>query len=403
MDDSLPVRAAGLRPAQAYDYLAVRRRFGVGGSYDVVSETGRVCSTSTQTQCARAVAASDVEFVKTRCPDMCFEESIVTTRGDETRRWIGADAAKLLLGEIDSPDDALWLVASSGYELNCGDASRTSLRAVADGYEILATTFAAPPCIVCRTNYWHLHVSKSGKIKVLNSVLLEEQCGCAGRKPAGLRSRSIDLGESALGDFLAHCAHLEAASVVSFEQLERELAAYGAPPELIAAARAARADEVRHAELVGRLARARGGEPVKPEVEPHGIRALDEIALENVVEGCVRETFAALVAGYQAEHAHDRELREAMVGIAEDELRHAILAHRVQRWIAGKLDAQALARIEAAKARAVRELVREAAQPVADELQRAGGLPSMTVAGALVGELAHSLWSARAPGAPKAA
>jgi hypothetical protein len=242
-----------------------------------------------------------------------------------------------------------------------------------------------------------------GAITKLREFLRAGKCGmgCGGRKPAGLHSAAVDRGTSLLGDFLARCAHLEAASIVAFEQLERELTAHAAPPALIEAARHARADEMRHAALVGGLARARGGSPVVPEVEPLAVRTPEEIALENVVEGCVRETYAALVAGYQAEHARDRELREAMISIAEDELRHAILAHRVQRWLAGKLDRAALARVAEAKARAVRELVREAACPVADELQRAGGLPSTAVACALVGELAHSLWAA--PSTPRAA
>lgn len=424
-ESGFPIRPSGLKTTAAYDYLAIRQRQRFGGQdvappssdagalaagdagetwaplgFTVLSETGSACATATSAQCKELIARHPTTFVMTDCPMICFEDSVVTTRGDAVERWVGVDQLKRLLGEIDSPDDALLIAWANDYRLTCNDALRTSVRAVSDGFELFATKTGG--CPVFGTYRYHLHVSRAGEIAVVDTFVLSEECGCAGRRPEGLRSAARDRGMSPLGDFLARCAHLEAASVVSFERLARELTAHGAPPDLIAAARDAQADEVRHAAVVGQLARARGGEPVQPEVEPLAVRGLEEIALENSVEGCVNETFAALIAGYQAEHARDRELREALIGIAEDELRHAILAHRVQRWIATELDAPALARVAAAKARAVRKLVREAAQPVAEELQRAAGLPSVAVASALVGELTHSLWAPN-PGAPKAA
>jgi hypothetical protein len=47
-------------------------------------------------------------------------------------------------------------------------------------------------------------------------------------------------------------------------------------------------------------------------VGAHGARSLESIAIENAVEGCVNETWAALVATLQAAHATDPELRAVM-------------------------------------------------------------------------------------------
>jgi len=67
------------------------------------------------------------------------------------------------------------------------------------------------------------------------------------------------------------------------------------------------------------------------------VRDLEEIALENAVEGCVRETFAGVAATYKAAHAGDAGIAAAMRIIAQDETRHAALAWDVAAWLDGKL------------------------------------------------------------------
>src|SRR5207302_2062069 len=121
----------------------------------------------------------------------------------------------------------------------------------------------------------------------------------AGRIPAGLARARMAAVPSLLGSYFASAAHLEAASVHAFRRLRCELAAHRAPARLLRSARRAQRDEVRHARLMARMARRFGGAPVPARVAPIGPRALDEIAIENAVEGCVRETFGALVASFQ--------------------------------------------------------------------------------------------------------
>jgi hypothetical protein len=216
---------------------------------------------------------------------------------------------------------------------------------------------------------------------------------CTGRRPAGLHSHSRDRGQSKLGDYLAHCAHLEGASVFAFERLACELNAHGAPLELVDEAISARGDEVRHTLAIGQLARMLGGEPVTPAIASLPLRTLEVIARENAVEGCVRETYGALLGGYQAEHAHNAMLRAALAEIAEDELRHAAFAHRVQRWIMSRLDQGARQRVRHAQQRAVFELAAEAAVASDPELRLTAGLPSPAMARVLIDELSRALWN----------
>jgi hypothetical protein len=50
---------------------------------------------------------------------------------------------------------------------------------------------------------------------------------------------------------------------------------------------------------------------------PHAEQSLEELATDNAVEGCVRETFAALLAVHQSEHGTDPSIREAFGSIAD--------------------------------------------------------------------------------------
>src|SRR5262249_51281795 len=118
---------------------------------------------------------------------------------------------------------------------------------------------------------------------------------------------------------IAAAAWLEGAAVFAFEALGRELSAHGAPASLIERAKKAQRDEKRHRRAMSALA-ARFGVAVQPvELEPLAVRPLFEVAIENAVEGCVRETWGAAVAAFQGEVALDRAVRRAMRSIAADE------------------------------------------------------------------------------------
>ena len=202
------------------------------------------------------------------------------------------------------------------------------------------------------------------------------QCGLCpngGRRPSGLASAPAQAHVSAVGDYFAQAAHLEAASIAAFRILRREIASYGAPADLLDAARRAEADEVKHTRMTTKIARAHGGKRPKVRLAPSKSRSLEAIAIENVVEGCVRETFAALVALWQADHAADPHIAAAMKEIAVDESRHAALAWSVAAWADPLLDAGARKRVEAAKLKAICDLEKEIeTEPHPDLVVRAG-------------------------------
>lgn len=201
------------------------------------------------------------------------------------------------------------------------------------------------------------------------------------------------LGDDALGRALAHMAALEAASIPAFARLARELAAHRAPLSLIRSAERARRDEVRHAATMRGLAHARGGSMGRvPGRAVRGVRPLAELAIENALEGCVRETWGAAVARFQAAGAADPALRRAMAVIARDEARHAALAWRVHRWALSRLDEPARRECARALRDEAASLRRELDGCFEDATARALGVPTGAAARALASAIDGALW-----------
>jgi len=204
---------------------------------------------------------------------------------------------------------------------------------------------------------------------------------CEGRRPLGHIEADTAEADRSLGGFLAHCAHLEAASVSAFEQLARQLTDRGAPASLVRRCREAALEEQDHAQAMDMLARRHGG-AVVPAVHSLVAEDLETIATHNAVEGCVAETWAALSACWKGRHATDPTLRAVYARIAVDELRHAGLAWDLHTWLLSRLDADARARIEAAQVAAIAALPDLAAQQ-ARSTPDALGMPSGPQAAAM--------------------
>lgn len=230
-----------------------------------------------------------------------------------------------------------------------------------------------------------------------STEILTCQSFCTGRLPACLRPGAGTSGTTnAVGEYLARVAYLEAASVDAFAILAAELRAHGAPRSLVRSAQRAGADEVRHAREVGALATAFGVAAAKPVVARSTVRPLVDVAIENAVEGCVRETFGALVATWQAEHARDERVLAAMKRIARDETRHAALGWRIFEWTMSRLDARARDRVERAMVHATHELERSArAEPHASVVALLGVPPASRMV-ALLHAMQAELSGARA-------
>jgi hypothetical protein len=186
---------------------------------------------------------------------------------------------------------------------------------------------------------------------------------------------------------LADAAWLEAASVDAFRLLRRELRRHGAPRRLLRAASRSARDERRHARTSKALARSFGVTVPSVERDVVSPRSIEAFALENAVEGCVRETWGALVALRQAAHASERGVRAAMSRIARDEIRHAELAWSIDAWLRPRLTDPQRERVRNARAAAFAELAQDAAAPLPFAERRRLGLPGADEASQLLSEL----------------
>lgn len=206
-------------------------------------------------------------------------------------------------------------------------------------------------------------------------------CG-VGRLPDG--TMTCGRGDT-IGERLAMQSYYEAASVVAFRRLADVLAREGAPADLVRRARRAADEERRHAHLFAELARARGAEPAAPSIGPNET-SLFALALENAREGLVRETYGAVVAMHQGEHAVDPELRRAFAAIASDEISHAELSWDLARWFDTRLSESQRMAVEAARLEALATLG-DAANAEHDALDAALGLPEPAAGRAIFGHL----------------
>ena len=184
---------------------------------------------------------------------------------------------------------------------------------------------------------------------------------------------------------LAMQAYYEAASVVAFARLAGVLAAESAPQTLVRRVTRAAEDERRHAELFTRLAEARGA-CVPPLDDAPASSSLFALALENAREGCVRETYGALVALHQSQHAADAELRAAFATVADDEIAHAALSWELARYFDSRLSTEERALVERER-RAATQHFREIATREHDAIDAVLGAPAPAKGRVLYDEL----------------
>ena len=378
----------GIKPSGTVDGAVLH----MGASDDTF---GTLCSKAMNADACRKAVATNADpnagwFAPSSGDALHAPHTVVTTSGDEVRHLVTISELRALLGVIDTAKEAALLVTeTTTHRISCGEKNVHSLQ---DGsFEILATTGTG-----CGDDI-ELHVvrvKRDGSIEVTERETIKRgDPNCQiGRRFEGF-SDNAPMSEN-LGAFFGHMAHLEAAAVPAFERLARELAAHGAPKRLIAAARRSARDEVRHAAAVARLARRFGGTVPPLVVEELPIRSLEAIATENAAEGCVRETFGALVATYQANAARDPQIAKVMRGIARDETRHAQLSWEIASWAARQLDDAAHARIDGVVRAAVRQLRVDLTTPVCDEAIALAGFPGTDRAAALFDAIAPQLWAA---------
>lgn len=273
------------------------------------------------------------------------------------------------LGNIDTPNEAALVMFAHSRPLPTCAMER-------DGQDFVASgSFQISDCPITTQRY-ELRVTPSGVFSEVKLGEPDATGACVGRRPDGLCVDGRGRADETPGDWLASTARLEAAAVAAFALLARELTALGAEPELLARIRRAAREEVRHAEQMGALAHARGARPGPAVVVPHVRRSTLEIALENAVEGCVRECWGALCARFQASAARAPDVRAVCDRIAREEAEHAQLSRDIAAWLDGRLDANERARVAAARDRAIHDLRRELDRDLPESWASELGLPT---------------------------
>lgn len=344
------------------------------GAYACASASSRSSPADSGTDSSATTdAATDAADTAARIPDASAETdagiSDVSLECQRSAPYF-IDASNVIIGDancfyfVDFPCGSSF----TGAEVNCYLTASDCLS--------ICTLDGAPP-FDCQ--YWPLYGCAGGNIDVKPGQPTKVGCGVCpgvGRRPAGLARPGRSTGSpGVLATHFAGVAHLEEASVHAFHRLGRELRAHGAPRDLVRAAERSARDEVRHARVTARLARRFGGAPARVRVRACRVRSLGRVAVENAVEGCVREAFGAVVATWQSVHARDPAVRAAMRRIALDETRHAALAFEVARWLEPRLGARARKRVAAATRAAIADLELQIEDPDA-ALVRDAGLPA---------------------------
>ncbi|MBP9112392.1 MAG: ferritin-like domain-containing protein [Polyangiaceae bacterium] len=317
----------GVTPAKAVDYMELRTTYKP-------SYVGIACGGAKDKAVCQAALS---KLIRNDVPsfDQAGPRYLVYTRGDEVGSVASAGELRSFLAPFENAADGALLL--SGFTEHRFSCDGSNARASGDGFEFLTRTGGT--CGEGTLNANAVYIDPRGNLSVRQTAILaygDSDC-IVGRRPEGFAVNPAFVDSTPIGGYLAMAAELEAASVPAFRRLARELRAHGAPEALVARARAAAEDEVKHARSMRRLAKRFGGTPRAPKVGKLATRSLVDIAIENAREGCVRETFGALVATYQAHHSTDAEVRAELRVIARDETEHAALAWDIADWIASRL------------------------------------------------------------------
>jgi hypothetical protein len=231
-------------------------------------------------------------------------------------------------------------------------------------------------------------------------------CIVEGRRTQGLTMPAPAMSTTSstvVGEYFACQAYLETASALAFARLAAELELHGAPDRLVDACERAGVAELRHANRLRALAKKHGSTRLLKEssllleksasTRMRTARPLIDIALENIVEGLVRQTYGATVAQFRALHTQSKDpgTRALMEEIARDERAHAELAFQVATWLQSQIDPIEGAWVENALRHAARSLVREIDVPVDPELIKAG-IPSRADALSMWSGLSKRVW-----------
>jgi hypothetical protein len=143
--------------------------------------------------------------------------------------------------------------------------------------------------------------------------------------------------------------------------------------------------------MTTRLARRFGAHPRAPRIATTRRQSLEGFARDNEVEGCVRESFAALLVTVQAMRARDRDVAATLRRIADDETRHAALSLSISRWARAKLSNAANTSLDRDRDEALDALARHLRDP-SSTIASIAGVPDLATQRALLAAMRARLF-----------
>ncbi|MBN8612724.1 MAG: ferritin-like domain-containing protein, partial [Deltaproteobacteria bacterium] len=106
--------------------------------------------------------------------------------------------------------------------------------------------------------------------------------------------------------------------------------------------------------------------------------ALVQLAIDNAVEGCVREAYGAVVAAAQAASASDTQVRATFSAIAREEAEHALLSLDLDAWAGSRLSPRDRRRVAAERDEASMRFAKELEAEPTPGVRSLLGLPDAT-------------------------
>lgn len=158
----------------------------------------------------------------------------------------------------------------------------------------------------------------------------------------GLRPDASQLDEptrKALAQLWLQDARGEHASIPAFSKISLQLAALGAPPELLASAHQAAIEEIGHARLCFALAEGYSGSSYSVQPIPEMLQLdLTETTVslmteETLYDGCLMEGFYAELASAASQLAEEPAVKAALAQIAKEEKSHAAFSWKILEWL----------------------------------------------------------------------
>lgn len=160
----------------------------------------------------------------------------------------------------------------------------------------------------------------------------------------GPRPNCADLDEAtraALEILWLQDARGEHASIPAFSRISWELAAIGAPSELLERAHKAALEEINHARICFALAEGYGGRPYFVQPIPKMLQGgldlandpIKVITTETIFDGCLMEGFFANVASMAATQCEEPAVLAALKQIAYEEKSHSAFSWALLEWL----------------------------------------------------------------------